>query len=312
MFALSNALNPDVVKTGLDKVFFQNFNTPEMPGYATVASAGLFRQETIDRAAVIQQSFASTGLWGQKSEEQDVPSNVPRMGNTKTDSVIEFSDGIDITRWFYNDNMFGVVDKALSEFGEMGRLTRDQGGFGIFRGAFTTTLTADGVPLVSDNHVTLSGNTVDNKLTAALSEASLNTAILMLYQQIGQAGVMRGSTPAVLLVPPALFKLALEITKSEYRSNTANNDLNYYSTIFPGLQVMTSRWIGTGATGGSDTAWFLLASNHTITRYVREDVWTVLVDWKTQRNNNYIYKGGFREVVAVQDYIGVVGSDGTT
>jgi len=311
MFALSESLNPDVVKTGLDKVFFQEFNTPELPGYATADSAGLFTQERIDRAAVIQQIGAGTPLWEQKSEEQDVPNALPRLGNTKTDNVVEFAQAIDITRWFYNDAQFGVVDKMVADFGRKGRMTRDKGAFALFRNAFTTTLTADGAALVSDSHTTLSGATVDNKITAAFSESSLNTAMVMMYEQVGQSGVLEGSTPSVLLVPPALFKLAIEVTKSELRSGTANNDLNYYSTMFPGLKVMTSRWLG-AAGGGSDTAWFLLADNNAITRYVREDVWTVLVPWENQRNNNYIYKGGFREVVSVADYVGVIGSTGLT
>lgn len=281
-----------------------------MQGHVTVESSNLFRQETIDRAAVIQQVYGGTPLWENKAEEQDVPSAVPRVANTKTDLVTEFAQSVDITRWFYNDNQFGIVARLIQDMARKGRMTRDKGAFALFRGAFTTTLTADGSAFVSTTHTTLAGTTVSNKMTSALSESSLYTAIQKMYEQVGQSGVLEGSTPAVLLVPPALFKLACEITKSEYRSGTANNDMNVYSSMY-NIYVATSRWLG-AAGGGSDTAWFLLGDNHAVTRYVREDVWTHLVDWTIQRNNNYIYKGGFREVASVADYIGVIGSDGTT
>lgn len=310
MFALSNALNPDVVKTALDKVFFQDFNTKPVVGLVTADSSDVFRVERVDRAAVIQQVYGGTPLWENKAEEQDVPSIVPRITNTKTDLVTEFAQSVDITRWFYMDNQFGVVERLIRDMARKGRRTRDRAAFAIFRNAFTTTLTADGASFVSDTHTTISGVVVDNKITNALSESSLNTAIVMLQEQVGQSGVIEGGTPAILLVPPALFKLAVEITESEYRSGTANNDINVYSTKY-GIKVAMSPWLGAAA-GGSDTAWFLLADNHSVMRYVREDVWTELVDWKYQRNNNYIYKGGFREVPSVADYIGVVGSTGLT
>ena len=76
-----------------------------------------------------------------------------------------------------------------------------------------------------------------------------------------------------------------------------------------GINVATTPYIGLAA-GGSDTAWFLLGDNHSITRWVRQGIETAIVDWKFQRNNNYIYKGSFREVVGAMDYVGIVGSLG--
>ena len=204
--------------------------------------------------------------------------------------------------------MHSSYEKMTKDFGQKARITRDDNAMKLYRDAFTTTLTADGATLISDSHTTISGATVDNKLTAALTETSLNDAIVSLIEQKDQAGVVSGGMPQTLFVPPALFKLASEITESELRSGTGDNDSNVYSTKY-GIEVATSNRLG-AASGGSDTAWFLLGTNHSIGRWVRQSVETSLVDWRLQRNNNYIYKGEFREVVGARDYVGIVGSTG--
>jgi hypothetical protein len=55
----------------------------------------------------------------------------------------------------------------------------------------------------------------------------------------------------------------------------------------------------------------LLGRNHSVTRWIRQGVQTVLVDWKIAKNNSYLYKGEFREVYGAPDYVGIVGSTGT-
>jgi len=178
----------------------------------------------------------------------------------------------------------------------------------VYRLGFTTALTADGAALFSDTHTNLNGDTVDNLETGALSESMLNTMITKLMEQKDQAGVIRGHMPNCLLVPPKLFKTAVEITDSELRSGTGNNDLNVYSAKY-GIYVKQSPYLGAAA-GGSDTAFFLLAKNHQVHRFMRQDLVTSLINWDLQRNNNYIYKGEFREVIGAMTYEGSVASTG--
>jgi hypothetical protein len=189
------------------------------------------------------------------------------------------------------------------------RLTRDMNAMKQFNLGFTTVLTNDGVALFSDSHVTLDGTTVDNLTTAALSETSLDLAIQALMTQKTQDGTLGGHVPAVLLVAPAKFKLANEICKSSLRSGTGDNDMNYYSDIYPGLQVLQSPFLSAGQ-GGSDTAWFLLSADHSMIRWVREGIQTSMVNWDIQRNNNYIYKAEYREVVGPISFEGLYGSTG--
>jgi len=307
--SFNSSLNPSVVKTTLDDVFMQEWNYKNHPGFADATSSKVFKQNTSSNAAEIQEVFKGVGLWESFNEEADVPEDEARITNQKTFSMVNYGKSMDVPKNFFDDNMHGAYSKMTKDFAEKGRATRDQNAFAIFRGAFATATTADGAYLVSDTHTTISGATVDNKLTAALDEPSLNDAIKMLVEQKDQAGVIMGTMPETLIVPSALYKLACEITDSEQRSGTADNDMNVYSTKY-GINVATSNRIGAAA-GGSDTAWFLLGRNHGITRWVRQGVNTDLVNYKFQRNNNYIYKANYREVIGCMDYAGIVGSDGS-
>jgi len=308
--AFSSSLNPNVVKTALDDVFYQEWDYQAHPGYADATSGLIFMQDSTDRQAEILETFKGVSLWEERAEEEDVASDDPRITNTKTHTVTNFAKSVDIPKNFFDDNLHGAYEKMVRDMARKGRLTRDDNAMALYRNSFTTTLTADGVSLINDAHPLIGGGTEDNKLTDALSESSVYDAVVKLAEQKDQAGVVSGNVARTLLVPPALFKLACEILDSEFRSDTANNDLNVYVAKY-GIYIQTSNRLG-AAVGGSDTAWWLLADNFGIYRWVRQGIVTDLVPYQFQRNNNYIYKGEFREVVSAQDYVGIVGSDGTT
>lgn len=189
--------------------------------------------------------------------------------------------------------------------------TRERKGMELFRKAFTAGTTyGDGATLCADSHTLLSGDTQDNKLTAALSVTSLESAIIALSEQKGQDGVIEGRAPRVLLVPSALYKDAVEITDSELVSDSADNALNVYSAKY-GITVLQSPFLGTAVSDGSNTAWFLLGDMHGLERHVREELNTVLVPWQQSRSHQFAYTGRYREVFSVASHIGLVGSDGT-
>jgi hypothetical protein len=302
-------LNPNVVKTALDKVVFQSFDADPGPQVARASDPDVFHQSSADSAAVIMEVFKGVPLWSTRQEEQDVPQSTPRTGHQVTFNVLNYANSVDISKNLFDDDQHDVVSNMMREFGEKARLSQDNNAMALFRGAFGVTNTADGADLISDSHTNLNGDTVDNKLTAALAVASLESAIVALMEQKDQAGVVRGHMPKVLLVPPALFKEAVEITESELISDSADNAINWLSAKY-GLKVKQSPYLGAAA-GGSDTAWFLLGGNHQIYRWTRQPLKTDLVDYKFQRNNNYIYKGEFREKLGAVTYEGIVGSDGS-
>ncbi len=305
----TEAQNFAIVQTELDTVFFQNFEYDgSTPGIATAQSGDLFKVVPTTHAAYIGEVNKGSGLWKLTGETQTVPQSTPAVRNKYTIYVNDFTDSIPLSKDLFDDNMHGVWSEDVKQFALMARVTQDNQAFGLFRGAFTTTLTADGVAFISASHVTIQGSTVSNLISGALSDTTLNNGIVALREQVNQAGVILGGVPSILLVPSKLFKYATQLTESALVADNANNAINVYRSAY-GFKVMSSPYLG-AASGGSDTAWFLLTPQHSVSRLVRQGVETALTDWRYSNNRTYNYQGNFRESVFVPDYAGAVGSTG--
>ncbi len=307
--AFTEAQNFAIVQTELDTVFYQNFEYPNSPwGWATAATEAVFKQVETSQASYITETFKGTGLFSSINELQTVPTSTPSVANKQTTLVDTFADSIEISKQLFDDNMHGVWSRTVSNFAEMARTSQDRHAFGIYRGAFTTSLTADGVSMVNAAHPLIGGGTYSNLVTGALSNATLDAAIVAAGEQVNQAGVIQGFYPEILLVPLALWTHAKQITESALIADSGNNNLNIYRSAF-GFTVYTSPYLGAAA-GGSDTAWFLLGRNHSVSRLVRQGIETRLRDWSYSNNLTYLYQANYREEVFVTDYVGVIGSTG--
>lgn len=303
-----------IVRTELDSVFYQEFNYEDSnPVMTTARNPLIFRQETTDRAFDIVEIFKGVNLAPIITETQTVPTSTPRVVNKITTSIKDFAQSVELSKDLFDDNMHGVWAKTVEDLARKMRVTQDQNAFKIFRGAFTTTLTADGSPLCS-SHTLINGSTYSNNLydiTAAstvLSSTSLNSAIVALATQPDQAGVILGQQPAVLLVPPALIKLALELSDSALVGDTSTNAINVYRSAY-GYRVFSNPYMGAAA-NGSDSAWFLLGRSHGIKRIVRQGIETFLRPWGYSNNRTYLYQANMREEVVAYDYVGVIGAKG--
>lgn len=302
-----------IVQTELDKVFFQEFDYNEaFPGVARATTAEIFKPLETTHAAWIQSVNKGSGLFPIVGETNAVPLSTPHVTNKQTTVVNTFAQGIDISKQLFDDNMHGVWAADVADFAIKARDSQDYNAFGLFRNGFNTALTADGVPIFYTAHPLIGGGTQSNVLaagaTSALSPTSLNTAITNMVEQKDQSGVIKGSVPNVLLVPPALWKHALEITDSALIADSGNNNINVYRSAL-GVTVWTSHWLGAVA-GGSDTAWYLLARRHGFTRVIRQGIETALTDWRYSNNLTYRYQANYREAYFCADYAGSVASFG--
>jgi hypothetical protein len=307
----TEAQNFSIVQTELDKVFFQMFDGDEtFPGVAHATTAEIFKPQETTHAAWIQSINKGSGLFPAIGETQAVPLSTPHVTNKQTTQILTFAQGIDISKQLFDDNMHGVWAEDVRDFAVKAKDTQDYSAFGLFRNGFTTALTADGNAIFS-THTLIGGGTQVNNASgvgSALSPTSLNTAIVSLIEQKDQSGVIRGSSPSVLLVPPALWKHAREITDSALIADSGNNNVNVYRSAL-GITVYTSHWLGAAA-GGSDTAWFLLAKRHGFTRLIRQGLETALTDWRYSNNLTYRYQANFRENYFCADYAGSYGAAG--
>ncbi len=277
------------------------------PGVAHATTAEIFKPQDTTHAAWIQSINKGSGLFPAIGETAAVPLSTPHVTNKQTTQILTFAQGIDISKQLFDDNMHGVWAEDVRDFAIKAKDTQDYNAFSLFRNGFVSALTADGSAIFS-THTLIGGGTQSNAGTVALSPTSLNTGVVNLMEQKDQSGVIRGSSPAVLLVPPALWKHAREITDSALIADLANNNINVYRSAL-GITVWTSHWLGTVA-GGSDTAWFLLARRHGFTRLVRQGLETALTDWRYSNNLTYRYQANFREAYFCADYAGSYGSTG--
>ena len=304
----SESQNFAIVQTELDSVFFQSFDyDATFPGIATANTAALFRPVNTDHAAYIEEIYKGSGLFPKIGETTTVPVSTPRVANKLTTYISDFANSVEISKNLFDDNLHSVWSKTVADFAVKARITQDDNAFALFRNAFTTTLTADGAAFIA-SHTLLNGETQTNLATGALTEATLYNAMVLLRQQKDEAGVIMGNVGTILLVPSKLFKTAVQITESALISGQGNNDINVYRSAY-GITVYSSPYLDAVA-GGSDTAWFLLARNHAVTRLIRQGIQTALRDWSISNNRTYLYQANFRETVYVSNYVGACGSLG--
>ena len=296
-----------MVRTQLDTVFYQEWEYDTAfpnPSHATANDGDIFKPLNITHQAFIQEVFMGSPLFPSIGETQSVPLSVPKVANSQTVAALDFAQGIELSKNLFDDNLHGIWANTVKDFALKARLTQDYTAFSLFNNGATTTLTADGSAWFS-THTTISGATVSNYATGSttvLGTDSLNTAMVALQIQIDQAGVIIGSMPAVLVVPPALLKHALEITDSALIADSGNNNINVYRSAY-GFKVVTNQYLSAAA-GGSDTQWYLLCRNHSVTRLIRQGIQTSLRNWDMSNNRTYFYQANFRENYFVSDYVG--------
>lgn len=303
--AVANSSN--LITTILDKCYIGGASEARA-GKATALDPQIFNQETATNAAVNSTVQGGGGYFGKTTNDVTAFKQATITAYpTKVTTIAEFAESLPISRTFMADQQVSSVMKAVEDRGKAWAATRDQNAFNVYANGFTTQNTIDGTTLFSASHTTADGNTVSNTSTAALSDDNLNTNVVALRNQYAQGGYIGGYDPDFLLVPNALHRTANAIAKSILRAGGANNDVNYWSDLYPGMKVMYSPFLD----AVSATAYFIGAGNHGVKRFEREGYKSVLVDWQFQANNQYLYKMVSREEVDSIYFNGLQGSQGT-
>lgn len=281
----------------------------------------LFKSKTSDKAQERMASKSGTGQPILTSEGEDFAVDNRNPGYLTVFSFIKKTLSIEVTLEERNDRENDLEDK-FNEARDLKismMMDYDRTAFSIFNYAFTaqaslpTTLTfySDGVPLCSTIHpLKVTGGTHSNASATGipLTETNLEVARQALRRQLDDRGLPMdiGSNRLVLLVPDSLEKTAQIITKSTKRSGTANNDLNIYDGI---MTVISTKWINSQQTAGSDTAWFLIDSMKSpFIFYKREDM--VTSTYLDNKNKNLIHDIYARWQVGNRTWRGVWGSKG--
>lgn len=303
----SNTNILELVQTYLDRLFTGEANEARA-GKATALDTSVFMQDTASNSSV-NSTVQGGGGYFQKTTN-DVPTvnqATVTAFNAKVTRIAQFLQNLPISRTFMADQQMSSVSKQVKEMGKSWAATRDQNAFNVYANGFTTSTTVDGIALFSNSHTNANGNTVDNLETGVLTDENLNTCVVSLRNQLSQSGVILGYEPDFLLTPNQLHRTGTAVAKSVLRAGTGNNDVNYWSEIYPEMKVVYSPFLDAVST----TAYFIGAKNHGVTRFEREGFSSTLVDWQYQANDMYLYKMRSREEVDSIYYNGLVGSNGT-
>lgn len=313
-FGLQNDSGPNLilVKTALDKLVADEKLKPAAAGKALATDPVIFTQDTADNAAKVA-SVEGGGGYFEKTTQDIAPTKDANISAAapKTILIANFKQNLPISRTFMDDQQQSAVSKAVTQRYKAWMASQQRNAFYVyaqgFSGATSNSTTIDGVPLFSNTHLNENGDTVDNYETGVISDSNLNILVVSLRGQVDQGGTKIGFEPDFLLTSSLNDHDCRIVAKSVLRAGTGNNDLNYYSELYPGMQVKFNQFIDDIST----TSFFIGTSGHSVMRYEREAFFTTLVPWQTNQNDLYQYKMRAREEVDALEYVGVAGSDGT-
>lgn len=312
--------NLELVKTSLDELRDNALLEQTTAGKADATDAVVFTQSSVDRAAWVTSVLGGGGYFKKTvtGVAQDLSSKknaVKAAFTPKTTIIAEFNQDVPITRSFMMDQQHEAVAKSIRQQTLAWTASRDANAFLFYASGFGTTLSTtigDNAALFSNTHLNANGDTVDNLETGGMSDANLNIVVVSLRGQKNQGGVIVGFEPKFILCGSTLHHDAMIVAKSVLRAGTGNNDLNYFSELYPGVKVVWNQFIDNSGVTNQTTMYFVGAAQHGVVRMEREAFFSTLVGWESNPNDQYIYKLRAREEVDTIEYTGLVGSNGTT
>lgn len=312
---LNSGYNSDLVKTSLDEAVYEEFDREMEPQEVLATDSLFFKQRTTNKQAEIVAETNGPGQFEEHVEEEEIKESTIRTANKTTYNVKNYKKRVFIPHEFYEDEQHDRVDELARQFGLRARTSRDQFAYKYSYGdAFSGVTTPDGAALISNSHTTVSGATIGNLETGAFSPDNLKTMVKSLRLQKAQDGELGGHNPDGLLVSVTDFPEAMEVVEARLKPQSADNDPNYVSMVYPGLRVGTSAYLDSTYNSDNsnvDTSYFLVSRNHMITRWVRESFNTILNDPSMDGQDRWEYRGRYREMVGARGWQGIVGNNGT-
>jgi len=311
---MNKGLSASLAYTKLDRVFFPAFNYAGQPEMTTADNPTLFKQETAASGKVVTSTHGGVGYFEEHAEEQARTLANVAAGDEQTYTVAEYKKTIALSKEFYRDDLWASSKAAVQMAGVRARTTKDRNAFDLYPGGFETHKTNDGLFIWSASHAMVGGGTESNLSSGAWAAGTAETLFRKLWELKSEDGGAGGDVPMAILVPPILLPDAHEVLKSVLKSGTAENQLNYFSTIYGTLQIYSSVFVGSAhhvdAYANANTAHYLLGANHRFTRWTRESLYTRLVDWTIDDYDRYKYKMGYAETFGCPSWESAVGSTG--
>lgn len=288
----------DILEPGFRKIF--NDRYAEIPEQFTK----LFKINSSSKYNEKDSAVSGFGILTQTGENDPITYEDPVQMYDVTYTHLKYTKGFSVSEELYEDDLYNVMNKKPAALGRAARRTNEYYASQIFNNAFSSGTGGDGKYLISTLHPRADGGTAQSNGSSTsipLTEENLDTGLQALEGQLDDKGQKIMAEAKILLVPRALNKTAHEIVKSEKRSETGDNDMNYYSQL--GLTVLSWHYLT------SSTAWFLIDSS------LQELNWFWRVKPEFKQDNSFdtgaaLYKTRERFSRGWSDWRGVYGSKG--
>lgn len=283
-----------LLETGLRTVFYNALD--EVPSQFDK----IFKVKKSEKATEKELGMGAFGMWSERVNETDnvtyqkIPQGLDRLYTHK-----EFASGFMIGKRLYEDEQYGIINKMPEDLGRAGRTKVETDAVAVFNNGFTTPI-YDGKALFAADHPLLGGGTCSNLVAGALSDTKLKEALTLMRATKDDAGKLTVFLPDLLIVPPALEWLALELTKSAQKPGTNYNDIN---TLAGRLKVFVWDYLT------DSDSWFIMDSK----RHLATFFWRIRPEfYKAKDDDNFVakYNGRMRYSYGVSDFRGLVGSAG--
>jgi hypothetical protein len=300
--AINTSAIQSLLRPGLAAVF------GDYPQYPSQWSE-IFERHSSDKAVEIEVEVKLLGLASIKAEGASVAYD--NMGQRYITNYVHryTAVGFIITRQAIMDNLyktrFPLQAKALRN--SMAQ-TKETLGAAVLNNGFDTNYPiGDGQPVFSTAHP-IDGSTVANTFAvqSQLNETSLQDAIVAIQRFRDAANLRVMTKPTKLIVPAELQWTAERLLKSEYRTDTANNDI---SAIYSMSAVPQGHRVNMFLT--DTNAWYLMTdAPNGFKHYERERLETdVYTDFDT---DNLKAKAVERYSFGVSNFRGAFASQGAT
>ncbi len=156
----------------------------------------------------------------------------PLQGNVVRFTHVSYGLGFRVTREMWDDDLYGVMEKASRDLAKANAETIEAQFWSIFNLANTTTYTGfDGLSLGNAAHVLLGGGTYSNVSSgnAELSQAALQLMFDSFARTKNERNRVEPIKPWRIVIPPELLWVARAILQSPYITGTSTapgNEIN--------------------------------------------------------------------------------------
>jgi len=242
--SVSNVIDPGVRKNFVDEY-----------GLTKVDLGKIFKISNQESASDEYKDYTGLSQLSEVGEGEVYSEDIPIQAYGVTLTPVKYGKIMPVTYEMRKWAKTKEIWNASKMLGRAAARTEQVKGSDLLNNGFDTGYTSysDEKPLFEDDHPRADGGTAQD------NESNLETLILQMESQLDNRGQLISCFPNKLVIPPALRKQALEVLKSDAKSDSANNDLNVYNGMreyYGTMKIIVWDYLAAAA-GGSDTAWFM-------------------------------------------------------